>query len=452
MNLLKISSAGIRGIVGRGLSVEMAIRFAQAFATYLDGEPLAVGRDSRPSGPMLRSAVLAGALACGNRVVDLGILPTPTLQSQLPRLGLGGAVVIAAGHNPARWNALEFLAADWSYLTARQGEELLEIYEHGEFAAAAWDGIQPLERDDSAIDRHLELILDWCRADAIRDRRFTVAVDCCNGTCTLLSPRLLEALGCRVVALNDDLSRTFPHDPDPRPENMSQLQALVKAAGADIGFAHDGEGERLGIVDETGRALDLEYTFALACLIGLEGGRCRGPVVTNLSTSRMAREVARRHGVTLERTRIGQAHVAERAAQIGADLAGEGSGQVFFPGLHPGADGIAAMAFFLEHLAASGETVSQLVEKLPRFYRVVSNLAFPPNRIFRKLQRFRDQVGEPGEEAAMDSTDGVRLSFPDGWLHVRASSTESVLRVMAEAESEGRARELSRRALEAIAE
>lgn len=466
MKFLKISIAGVRGIVGEGMTAEVAIDFAQAFATYLEGGSVAIGRDSRPSGPMLHSAVATGLLACGSRVVDLGIVPSPSLQIYMQKLRAEGAVLIAAGHNPAGWNALKFLREDGAYLNSLQGVELLEIYNHGEFLKARWDGIRPLEVDDGSMDYHRERVLQHFDTAAIRQRHFKVAVDCCNGPCSLIAPRLLEDLGCEVIPIHTETSRPFPHYPNPTPDNMAQLEALVKAARADIGFAYDLEGERLGIVTDRGAGLRQEYTFAIACLIALQRLRTRGAdsfrskkrkllrtepvIVTNLSTSTMIDILAQEAGAAVRRTPIGQAHVAEAAQQSEALVAGEGSGQVILPALHPSPDGLAATVLILEHLAQTEKTISQLAEQLPRFYMIKENLTLPANVLYSRLQQFRLQAEREANGWEMDLTDGVRIEAPDGWVHVRASNTEPLLRIIAEAREEARAKELHRWAREKV--
>lgn len=446
MRLLKISAAGVRGIVGDGMDAEVALVFAQAFSTYLEGGPVAITRDTRSSGPMMRSAVVAGLVACGSRVVDLGVTPSPSLQTYIQHLQVQGAIIIGAGHNPPEWNALKFLRGDGMYLNAFQGEELLEIYSHGEFIKAGWRDIQPVEFDGEAIDFHRTKILETFDVEAIRGRRFKVAVDCCNGCCSLITPRLLEELGCDVVPLNDDIHRPFPHYPNPTPDNMNQLEALVKASRADVGFAHDVEGERLGIVTERGVSLSQEYTFALAADMTLKDAHDAtlgtSVVVTNLSTSSMIDEIVARRGARLVRTPIGQTHVAERARQMNALLGGEGSGQVIFPQIHPGSDGPATVAFFLERLALSGRTLSEWAEGLPRLHMVKENVALPPGQLYSRLQRFRRAAEKEAAEFQIDFTDGVKMCGPQGWVHVRASTTESLLRIIAEAPDERMARQL----------
>ncbi|MDA2938439.1 phosphoglucosamine mutase [Acidobacteria bacterium AH-259-A15] len=456
MKLLKISTAGVRGIVGQGMSAEVAMGFAQAFATYLEGGSIAVARDSRPSGIMMRCAVVGGLLACGSKVIDLGTVPSPTLQIYLEKLRIDGAIIIAAGHNPQEWNALKFLRGDGMYLNTFQGQDLLEIYNHAEFAKAGWDEMAAVEFDHQALDYHLRRIKETFDVGAIQKRHFRVAVDCCNGTCTRITPRLLKELECEVVALNDDIQRPFPHYPNPTPDNMSQLEALVRAAKADIGFAHDAEGERLGIVTERGISLHQEKTLAIACLVALSTDRLPPEegatriVVTNLSTSSMIDVLAQKAGAMVYRTPIGQAHVADKARQLSAVVAGEGCGQVILRQLHPVPDGPAVIVCILEHLARWGGTISELVEQLPRFHMVKENIPLPPEVLYSRLQYFRGQAEREEDSFELDLTDGVKINTPDGWVHVRVSTTESLLRIIAEANEKQRAHQLHQWARERV--
>lgn len=416
--------------------------FAQAFATYLEGGTIAVARDSRPSGFMMRSAVLSGLLACGCKVIDLGVVPSPSARIQLRNIKADGGILIAAGHNPPPWNALKFLTGSGMYLTEHQGRELLEVFNHGEFSKVPWDRILPLEHDKSAVTNHIAALKASFETGEIRKRRFKVAVDCCNGPCALVTPTLLRDLGCEVVVFNDDISRPFPRYPNPTPDNMSQLAALVKASGADIGFAHDAEGERLGIVTSEGMPLHQELTLALCTMMYLDQSSARGPVVTNLSTSSRIEVLAKRYGVPCFRTPIGPAHVAAKALQVKAAVAGEGSGSVILPHVHPGPDAIAAITLILDYLAKGHRTLEDVVAEIPVFHMVKENIQLPISQIYRKLQEFRIEAERREGEFEIDLTDGVRLSSPDGWVHVRASSTESILRIIAEAAEKDRAAEL----------
>src|SRR6266496_2498383 len=297
MKPLKIGITGVRGVVGESFTPELVVEFAQAFGTYMDGGRILVCRDTRPSGPMVRAAVCAGLLGAGCEVIDLDICTTPSMQLAISRLVANGGIAITAGHNPEQWNALKFVRGDGLYLNSTQGEELLDIYHQREFVKIAWDKIYTDIQSRDETSYHIEILKGAFDVEAIRAKRLTVAVDCCNGACSRLTPRWLAELGCEVLAVNDDPSAPFPHSPEPKPETMAQLRAVVKAGRADIGFAHDADGERLGIVTELGEPLSEELTLALAAEIRLE--QKVGPVVTNVSTGSAIDQIAARHGASV---------------------------------------------------------------------------------------------------------------------------------------------------------
>lgn len=438
MKPLKIGITGVRGIVGETFTPEVAVGFAQAFATYLDNPRILVCRDTRLSGPMVRSAVVAGLLAGGCEVIDLGICPTPSLQLAVAWLKADGGIAITAGHNPAPWNALKFVRGDGLYLNPLQAEELLDVFHQGEFAKARWNQIQPAIQHQDAIEHHIELLMKVFDTAAIKARHLKVAVDCCNGACSRLIPRWLAELGCEVLAINDDLTTTFPHRPEPTPETMAQLSAVVKAGHADVGFAHDADGERLGIVTELGDPLSEELTLAIATRIRLERGS--GSIVTNVSTTGAIEQIAARYGGSVVRAQVGQTHISEAMLEHDAILGGEGSGGVTVPQVHLTHDSAAAVGLILEGLARSGERVSDIVQQLPRLFMLKYNSVVEPNRLYSVLQDFRIAIER--EQLAYDLTDGIRLDLPQGWIHVRASNTESMIRIIVEAEDPTKARRL----------
>ncbi|HJU56668.1 MAG TPA: phosphoglucosamine mutase [Pyrinomonadaceae bacterium] len=438
MNSLKIGISGVRGVVGETFTPELAVALAQGFGTYLDSGRILVCRDTRSSGPMVHAAVVSGLLAAGCEVVDLGVCPTPSLQLAVRHLGAEGGVSITAGHNPEPWNALKFVRGDGLYLNSTQADELLDIFHQGEFAKATWESIHSKVERADAVSHHLEILSRAFDVEAIRARRLAVAVDCCNSSCSLLSPRWLDALGCDVLAVNDDPTAPFPHAPEPGPQTMTQLRAVVRAGHADIGFAHDADGERLGLVTETGEMLSEEATLAIAAEVQLR--REIGVVVTNISTSMAIERVAARHGAKVLRTPVGQAFISEAMLEAGAVIGGEGSGGVIVPRVQWTHDSAAAIGLILEHMARTGESMSELAAALPRLTMLKHNMAVEPDRIYSLLQRMHDEV--EAEKLDYDETDGIKVSWPDGWAHVRVSNTESMIRILAEAETAPRAHEL----------
>jgi phosphomannomutase len=438
MNSLKIGISGVRGVVGETFTPELIVGFAQAFGTYLDAGRILVCRDTRSSAPMAHSAVLAGLLSTGCEVIDLGVCPTPSLQLAVGRLDAKGGISITAGHNPEPWNALKFVRGDGLYLNAPQADELLDIYHQAEFAKATWERIRTKVEEQDAIANHLEMLARAFDTEAIRARRLTVAVDCCNSSCALLAPRWLRELGCEVLAINDDPEAPFPHAPEPRRQTMAQLRAVVRAGRADVGFALDADGERLGLVAEDGEILSEEATLPVCAEIQL--ARETGMVVTNVSTSGAVDTVAARHGATVLRTPVGQSYVSEAMIETRAVIGGEGSGGVVVPGVQLSHDSAAAVGLILEHMARTGARVSELAAGMPRLTMLKHNVAVEPNRIYSLMQRVYDELEREGVE--YDETDGIKIMRPGGWVHVRVSNTESLIRIIAESDDAARAREL----------
>jgi len=438
MKPLKIGIAGVRGIVGETFTPEVAVGFAQAFSTYLDSGRILVCSDTRASGPMVRAAVVAGLLAAGSEVIDLGVCPTPSLQLAVTWLKAEGGIAITAGHNPSHWNALKFVRADGLYLNSMQGEELLDIYHQGEFARATWDKIEREIHYENPIEHHIESLSKAFDIESIKKRQLKVAIDCCNGACSRLIPGWLQDLGCEVLAINDDPSAGFPHRPEPKPETMAQLSAVVKAGRADIGFALDADGERLGIVTELGQRLSEEMTLVVATEIRLR--QEAGTVVTNVSTTGTVDQIAARYGGKVIRTPVGQAYISEGMIEHNAVLGGEGSGGITVRQVQLTHDSSAAIGLVLEGLARDGERISQLVQQLPHFTMLKHNMLVEPNRLYSVLQNFRAAVER--EQLIYDLTDGIKVIFPQGWVHVRASNTESMIRVIVEAEEAAHAHNL----------
>ena len=439
MEPLKIGIAGVRGVVGQTLTPDLVVRFAEAFGAYLDGGRILVCRDPRPSGPMVQAAVTAGLLSVGCEVVDLGICPTPSLQLAVPWLGASGGVSITGGHNPPEWNALKFVRGDGLYLSVVQGDELLDVFHQGAVERAGWERLATAVEQEDAVSHHLAVLTAALETEAIRARGLRVAVDCGNGSCAVLVPRWLAALGCDVLPINDDPSLPFPRLPEPSIVTASQARAVVRAGKADVGLVLDADGERLSLVDETGEPLSEELTLPLAVEAALS--RRVGPVVTNVSTTGLVERVAAAHGATVLRTPVGQAFVSEAIVEHRAVVGGEGNGGVAVPAVHATHDSAAAIGLLLGHLAGQKRALSELVADLPTLS--MRKIAIPvlPSLIYSALAEFRDAVGDV-EGVTVDHTDGVKLVWPDGWVHVRASNTQSLVRIIAEAEGAPRAQEL----------
>jgi len=445
MRALKTSVGGVRGVVGETLEPELIVNFSQAFGTLVGPAEVLISRDTRPSGLMVASCVTAGLLGTGCRVVDLGVCPTAALQLAVRRSGAAGGIAVTAGHNDVTWNALKFIRDDGMFFNWRQGEELLNCYHQREFRKVPWSGLQPVRTGGEEVaEAHLEAILEQLDCATIRAARLKVAVDCCNGACSAWAPRFLERLGCRVVAINTEPDQPFPHEPAPSPTNLGQLRALVDATGADLGFAHDTDGDRLGLVTERGVAPGEEHTLCLATQMILGRGD-PGPVVTNVSTTMALDDVAAAHGRVVVRTKVGEAYVAEAAQVNEAAVGGEGSGGVMFPRLNYTHDSIAAMGHILEFRARCDRPTGELAAAVPAYRMVKLQTACPSQRAFAVLSELRADLDREGADGELDYEDGVKITGDGFWVHVRASATEPIIRVISESRDPGVAEERAQR-------
>jgi phosphomannomutase len=457
-----VSVSGIRGRVGEALTPEIVSTFAAAFGVWALGQskgkdrgpsgssrPIVVGRDSRVSGPMFHRAVLSALQSVGCRVIDVGLAPTPTIQLAVEAHHAAGGLAITASHNPVEWNALKFIGPTGLFLEAHEGEAMRAIAE-GTIPRATWDRLGVVENDDQAVQRHLDavLALPYIDVDAIRRRRFRVALDCCHGAGATIMPALLERLGCQVEAIGLETDGRFPRSPEPIPENLGDLERLVRECRADIGFAVDPDVDRLALVAETGKAIGEDYTLALAARVVLQ--RRPGVLVTNLSTSRIVDDVATAAGGRVIRAPVGEVNVATRMRDEGAPIGGEGNGGVILTELHLGRDAPVGAALMLQLLAETGLPLSTIVSQYPR-YSIVKDKLDRPNG---SLDAVYVALTAAFADAEVDRQDGLRFSWPDRWVHVRPSGTEPIVRVIAEARNEADARALvarSRAPLDAMA-
>ena len=441
---LMVSVSGIRGVVGDSLTPQVALDFVGSYAAYLKQtteKPLVLlARDTRPTGEMMRHAALAALLAGGARVLDLGVVSTPTLQFAIKRLGAQGAICITASHNPVEWNALKFFQPSGMYLDKEQGNEVIRINKEKEFACGAWSEMGTLELDSSgeAIEAHLRHILSLVDVEKIKARKFKVVLDACNGAGGTISPILLERLGCDVSIINGDLHGVFAHNPEPLNENMVQLMSAVKECGADIGFAHDADADRVAVVTNDGEPIGEDYSLVWGVAHVLKN-RVKGPVVTNLSTSSAVETLAEQYGCECFRTPVGDANVSGKMLSSEAAIGGEGNGGVIWPEMQLGRDGIAAIALVLEFLAIEGKTASQIHNELPRYSILKTTHDLPRELLLPLFAHLKSKYAH----ASFDERDGLRLSFEDkSWVHVRGSGTEPIVRLILEARTLQQAQEL----------
>jgi phosphomannomutase len=445
---LMVGVSGVRGRVGEGLTPEIVAHFAAAFGAWAAAESararpegarakVVLGRDSRVSGPMFHRVVVSALQSVGCDIIDIGMVPTPTVQLAVEHHHAAGGLAITASHNPIEWNALKFIAASGLFLDAAQGAAMRKTLDAG-IPRASWDNLGALTEDAGAVARHIERILaiPFLDADAIRRRRFHVALDCVRGAGAVIMPALLDRLGCEVTAINMETDGRFPRAPEPVAENLGELEALVTSHRCDIGLAVDPDVDRLALVSDHGRAIGEDFTLALAARVVLQ--HRPGNVVTNLSTSRIMEDVAAQSGRDVIRAPVGEVNVAVRMREEGAPIGGEGNGGVILAEVHLGRDAPVGAALILHLLASEGKPLSEIVAGYPRYSIVKDKLDRPAV----PLDGVYDALEKAFPDATPDTQDGLRLAWADRWVHVRPSGTEPIVRVIAEAPDEAGARHM----------
>lgn len=436
MAALMIGVSGLRGVVGATLTPPVITRMAGAFAAWLKEQapanttkPLRVvfGRDSRPSGYWVRDAATACLIACGIEVIDLGIVTTPGVAMMISYLGADGGVVATASHNPIIWNGLKFLDRRGVAPPAAAAKHLIELYDADKPPWAPVQALLPPAPNTQTHALHIKRVLDHVDVLGISTKRFKVVLDSVNGAGAVATATLLGKLGCQLVHLGATPDGQFPHEPEPTEANLTGLADEVRRQRASIGFAQDPDADRLAVVDETGRYIGEEYSLALCAKWFL--AKRPGLAVTNLSTSRMIDDVAAANGSRVLRTPVGEANVVEAMLAHNAVFGGEGNGGVIDPRIVCGRDSLVGIAYVLQLMAATGKSISQLVAELPRYQIIKTKFECPredAQHIVAEIKRrFADQK--------LDTQDGIRIDWPDGWVHARASNTEPIMRIIAEA-------------------
>ena len=443
---LMVGVSGVRGIVGKDLTPEVVTRWARAFGRWAregkgdEGrgkrESVVVGRDARTSGPAFAAAVTAGLTSVGCDVIDVGLVPTPTVQLAVEHHHAGGGIAITASHNPIEWNALKFIGPDGIFLDGAEGKRVAELVAGSPGSGKREAG--NVTADPGAVERHLDAVLKLPVLDVerIRKRKFTVALDAVRGAGGPPMRDLLEQLQCRVTGINLETDGRFPRAPEPIPENLGDLAALVRRSGAAVGIAVDPDVDRLAIIDENGTPIGEDYTlaFAIRAAMGGKGGKGgKRIVVCNLSTSLVVEDAARDCGAEVVRTPVGEVHVARAILRLEAVIGGEGNGGVMYPALHAGRDAPVAAALLLALLARDGKRVSELVAAAPRYVIVKAKAERGTRNAEQGLEGVYAALRTRFPEASVDTQDGLRLAWRDRWLHVRPSNTEPIIRLIAEA-------------------
>jgi phosphomannomutase len=437
------SISGLRGIVGSGLDPAAVVEFAAAYASGCGPGTIVVANDGRVTAPMFRQAVLAGVLATGRDVLDLGPAATPTVGFIVREQQAAGGIQISASHNPTEWNGLKFFQTGGMVLGPESGLELLVRLDRREFAWASWDGLGRIRDKADEPDpqiAHLVRVFQTVDVEAIRARRFRVVLDSCHGSGSVLAHAFLDSLVESSQVLGGEPDGRYEHPPEPTETNLREMAERIAGSDANVGFAQDPDADRLAIIDENGRYIGEELTLALAVRHRLS--QVRGPVVINLSTSKVVEDVAASFGCPVERTPVGEIHVVTRMREISAVLGGEGNGGVIDPRVGFVRDSFVGMAQVLDLMASTGEPLSKIVDSLPKYVMIKEKYTLSPKT--PPVSDLFARIADAHPDAKVDRRDGLRLDWPDRWVHIRSSNTEPILRVIAEAREESHARELAR--------
>ncbi len=440
MSLIK-SISGIRGTIGgrpgEGLSPLDIVKFTAAYARFISGSTtrksrtIVVGRDARLSGPMVSDLVTATLTGMGFDVVNIGLASTPTTELAVVMEKACGGIIITASHNPKQWNALKLLNENGEFLNDAQGKEVLAIAEADDYSFAEVDALGHVYSNETYNHRHIDsvLALDLVDVDAIAKANFTVAVDAVNSVGGIVIPQLLRALGVKnIIELNCEATGKFAHTPEPIPENLTQIADLMRDGKADVGFVVDPDVDRLAIVMENGEMFVEEYTLVAVADYVLS--HTPGSTVSNLSSSRALRDVTRRHGCEYSAAAVGEVNVVTKMKETGAVIGGEGNGGVIYPASHYGRDALVGVALFLTLLAKSGKKVSELKATYPEYAIAKNKIQLTPDI---DVDAILEAVKKRYASETITDIDGVKIDFPDSWVHLRKSNTEPIIRIYSEA-------------------
>ncbi len=446
LTLIK-SISGIRGTLGgrpgENLTPLDIVSSTAAFGQWLiqNQKPrkVVVGRDARPSGPLVQALAMQTLVGQGFEVVDLGLSTTPTVEMAVPAENAGGGIIFTASHNPVEWNALKLLNDKGEFISRADGESLLALLREGRLSFAGVEQLGVIVANGSYLDYHIRRILDLdlVPAEKIRERRFRVVVDPVNSSGAIALPPLLEKLGCEVVLINGEPNGQFAHNPEPLPANLQELCESVVQNQADMGIAVDPDVDRLALVTETGGWFGEEYTLVAVADYVLR--RRPGSTVSNLSSTRALADVTHAHRQNYHAAAVGEVNVVEKMKQVSAVIGGEGNGGVILPELHYGRDALVGVALILAAMAENGESLGGMRNRFPHYEMVKDKIALKPNL---DLPDLLNRLQEKFADREVDRTDGLKVHFPDGWVHMRGSNTEPIIRIYAEASTQEEAQAL----------
>ncbi|BDQ02028.1 MAG: phosphoglucosamine mutase [Ignavibacterium sp.] len=447
MPTLMVSISGIRGIVGDGLTPEVIVKYTSAYADFIKQGKVIVGRDARITGDMVSKIVIGTLLAKGLDVIDIGIVPTPTVQFTVKTLEAQGGIAITASHNPNEWNALKLLNSTGQFMSPEEHEEM-KTYLSKEVLYESWQKVGRYSEHFEAIDNHIESILklNLINVEKIKSKKFKVLLDCVNGAGVYSVPRLLDKLGVEFIQINCDKSGIFPRLPEPLPENLIETMKAVKENKVDLGIVVDPDVDRLVLITDEGVPFGEENTITQVVKFILS--KTPGNVVVNLSTTRAVEDVAKEFGCKVFRSPVGEANVVKRMKEVDAVIGGEGSGGVIYPSLHYGRDALVGIALTLQHLAEKDITLSDLKRSLPEYFIAKKKIELQnvsPDEIINSLIfKYKNQN--------LNTDDGLRIDFADHWVHLRKSNTEPIIRIIVEAKNKELAESLAEKYLKEIQE
>ncbi|MBP1907982.1 phosphoglucosamine mutase [Methanolobus bombayensis] len=424
---------GVRGIANEYITPQLAIDVARSLGTYMGSKgTVAIGRDTRASGEMLKSAAIAGALSAGLTVIDVGICPTPSVQYYVKEHSDAG-IVVTASHNPREYNGIKLIAGDGSEMSREAEREIEKLYYSKEFNAASWEKTGDLRHDSNANEFYINGIINSVDHELIREKKFKVVVDTGCGAGSVTLPFLIRKLGCEVITINGQTDGTFPwRNPEPTPDVLTELADIVKKSGANMGVAQDGDADRAVFFDENGNFIEEEIQLAMMAKYVL--ARNKGPIVTPVSSSSRMLDVAKEADVELTWTAVGSINVARKMMEIGAVFGGEGNGGLIFPEHQYCRDGAMACAKFLE-IIANGQKLSELAASVPAYFNSKTKIRI--DDLPGTMEHVKKEVLEG--ENKVDTTDGVKIWYEDGWVLIRPSGTEPIIRIFAESKSKERA-------------
>lgn len=437
---LMVSVSGIRGIFGEDLTPQNITRFSSAFGTFLDGGTVVVGRDTRVTGPVCEKSVVAALQSVGCDVIKVGVVPTPTVAMAVLKHNAAGAVIISASHNPAEWNALKLLNSSSEFLDDRQGRKVIDIAESDAFNFQPYDKIGSVTKDWKALEYHIDKILElsYIQPRKIAQANFSVALDPVNGTGAIALPPLLKKLGVEQVnSINDEPNGLFAHNPEPRPEHLKDICRVVKEKKCDIGIVTDPDADRLALITDRGEPFGEEYTQAAAFDFILS--KNPGPTATNLSSSRVAEDVTKKYNEICHRSAVGEINVVKKMQEVDAVIGGEGNGGVINPDLHYGRDALAGTAMILQLLAEREISSSAYRASLSDYEMFKNKLPLDSVDGDALLKRAEALYSEYNP----DTTDGVKIDFEEGWVHLRKSNTEPIIRIYSEGTNQEKAKALA---------